>query len=121
MLRLAFLLVSGASFLGACAGAVEDSPVTALSAPAPVVATLQLRDGELTISSTSRGVRYDVADDTGRIRSQLTLEELEAFAPELGELVRSASARRQPGLDARVDRPLQQQPADIVWGGRSLR
>jgi hypothetical protein len=86
-----------------------------------VVATLQLRDGELTISSTSSGVRYDVADNTGRIRSQLTLAELEAFAPELGALVRSASVQRKPGLDARIDRPTQQQPVDIVWGGRSLR
>ncbi len=122
MLRLVFLLASGVSFLSACAGVVEDSAATAPSGSAPVVATFQLRDGELTISSTSSGVRYDVADDTGRIRSQLTLEELDAFAPELGALVRSASARRQPGLDARVDGPIrQQQPADVVWGGRSLR
>jgi hypothetical protein len=74
------------------------------------------------MSSTSGGVRYDVADATGRVHSQLTLEELEALAPELGALVRSASAQRQPGLDARVDgSSRQQRPADIVWSGRSLR
>jgi hypothetical protein len=111
MTRTSFLLAGSA--LLACAGAVEDAPIAEPNEAAPVVATLQLRDRQLTIASTPNGVRYDVVD-AGGMRSHLTLEQLEAFAPELAELVRSAAAAR--GLDARLDAS-----AGMVWAGRTPR
>ncbi len=106
------LLFAG-SVLLACAGVVEDALIAEPSDVAPVVATLELRDQRLTIASSANGVRYDVAD-AGGTRSHLTLEQLEAFAPELAELVRSASAAH--GLDARLDAS-----AGMVWAGRAPR
>jgi hypothetical protein len=91
--------------LAACAGVVEDRVVPETPEGRPVVATLHLRDRELTISSTGSGVRYDVKDGSGKlVQSQLTLDELAVIAPELAEVVRSAAVRADltPGqyLDA---------------------
>jgi len=120
MTKSVLLLAGGA--LCACAAAVEDAPVAEPDDAAPVIATLQLRDHQLTIASTTVGVRYSVTDSSGT-RSQLTLEELAAFAPELAELVRSASARA--GLrfvDARLDARLGNVGAGsepgVGWAGR---
>jgi hypothetical protein len=99
MTRSMLLLTGGA--LCACAAAVEDAPIAEASDAAPVIGTLQLRDRELMIASTAVGVRYSVSD-SGGTRAHLTLEELAAFAPELAELARAASARAGLGIDARL-------------------
>ena len=111
MTRITFLF---AGALLSCAAAVQDAPVAEPDATAPVIAILLLRDRELSIASTSVGVRYDLKDESGT-RSQLTLEELEAFAPELAELVRSARA----GLDARLDAQVGVGSAGVGWAGRA--
>jgi hypothetical protein len=120
VLGVAVLSACAAALLSACSSSIDEGP-GAEPPVTPVVATLLLRDRRLTISSTPSGVRYEVADAVST-RSQLSLEELEAFAPELGELVRTASARRQPALDARLDPlPPARAVADGVWAGRALR
>lgn len=125
MTRIMLLLSGGA--LCACAGAVDDAPVAEPDEAAPVIATLQLRDRQLTIASTSVGVRYNVTDSSGT-RAQLTLEELAVLAPELAELARSASARAGLGLDARLgfgldarldDRAGSGTEPGIGWAGRA--
>lgn len=107
MIRILSVLAGSAVL--ACAAAVEDAPVVEPEEVAPVIATLELRDRRLTVASTSSGVRYDVTD-AGGTRAHLTIEQLEAVAPELAELVRSASARS--ALDASVG---------IGWAGRAPR
>jgi hypothetical protein len=104
----------------ACAASVGESALADPPLAAPVIATLQLRDRQLTISSTSSGIRYDVAEPSG-IRSQLTLDELEAFAPELAELVRTASARLGSEPDARLDARPAMDPGVVPWAGRAGR
>jgi hypothetical protein len=116
MTRITFLLAGSA--LLACAAVVEDAPLAEPHEAGPVVATLELRDRQLTIASTGDGVRYDVTDASGT-RPHLTLEQLEAFAPELAAIVRSASARHGLGLDARLDASVGNGSASGVgWAGR---
>jgi hypothetical protein len=118
MARIALSVVC--VFFSACAAAVGESALADPPVAAPVIATLQLRDQQLTISATSSGIRYDVAEPSG-IRSQLTLDELEAFAPELAELVRTASARLGSGPDARLDTAAATDPGVVPWAGRAGR
>ena len=107
--------------LAACAGATEEGPIAeAPEEPGPVIAIFELRDRKLTISSSSgasdqrgSGVRYEVTDAVGQTYSQLTLEELEAVAPELAKLVRSGTASHS--LDARLESTA---PGATLWGGR---
>lgn len=116
MSRTLLLLAAGASC--ACAAAVvEDAPLVDADSAAPVIATLQLRDRELTVASTASGVRYGVSDSSGT-RSQLTLDELEALAPELADIVRSASARAGFGVDARLDASVVSGSEPALWAGR---
>lgn len=90
--------IASVALLAACASVVEDRVVPETPEGRPVVATLQLRDRELTISSTGSGVRYDVKDASGLlVQSQLTLDELAEIAPELAEVVRSAAVRADLG------------------------
>lgn len=75
-----------------CTSSWGDAPLETVEAEGQVVVTLQARDAEVTISSTTRGVRYSVRDERGGIQPALTLAQLHDLDPHLFELVRSATA-----------------------------
>ena len=98
-----------ATFL-ACSASLDDAPILQDATGAPVIATLRLRDGSLTITSTELGVRYGLRDAAGHWQANLTLDQLEQSNPDLHELIRSAVARSavgsavgEPYIDARLD------------------
>jgi hypothetical protein len=89
-----------------CAGALGEPELddAALhdTAGAPVIVTLQTREGPLTLTSAGGHVRYRLP---GMAASEgVTLEELAGRDPELSELLRRAMARgaggQRPFLDA---------------------
>lgn len=96
--RVAGLL--GLAGLFSCASSWGDAALTA-DAEDHVVVTLRARDGELTLTSTARGVRYSVRDVQGGIQPSLTLDELQALEPHLYELVRRATASAALGSPAK--------------------
>lgn len=77
------------------------------SSGAAVIATLHTRDSELTITSSGGSVRYSLVDAQG-VEKSMTLDELQSYDRNLYEFVKSATAtatataRRDPALDARL-------------------
>jgi hypothetical protein len=100
-----YALIAVTALLVSCAGVVNENAFLEEPGESPVIGTLQLRDRGLTITSTEEGVRYRITDglDTSAL---LTVEELEARAPELAEVIQSATAARQLRLNGRVEEQL---------------
>lgn len=75
----------------------------------PVIGVVELQNERLTIRSSGRGPRFDVADLDGRLLSRgLDSTELAVRHAELYEIYRASYARRSddaPFLDARRDLP----------------
>jgi hypothetical protein len=120
-------VVAAAGMLLSCAGTLADPPTSTedqevspqeVSAQvltprhdpsgAAVIATLRTRDRELTILSEGGSMRYALLDSAG-VSKSLTLDELQAYDPNLFEFVKTAMARASAGVlgatfvDARVE------------------
>ena len=93
-------LLSCAGALLSCAAALGDPELDEAAlhdtAGAPVIVTLQTREGSLTITSAGGHVRYRLPGVTAGSEG-MTLEELEGRDPVLSELLRRATADGAPG------------------------
>jgi len=105
-------IVSSATLLVACAGTLGEAPQVEESglydsSGAPVIATLQAKDGRVTISAAGGHVRYALIGGDG-VEKSLTPEELQVSEPDLYEIVKHATAvsggrGSASYLDARVE------------------
>lgn len=106
-----------------CAGALSkaelDEAALHDTAGAPIIVTLQTREGPLTITSAGGHVRYRLPGVPAGAEG-VTLDELAGQDPELSELLRQATAAR--GWAPFLDASMVQQPArDSRPGAAGLR
>lgn len=95
MRALASVILLANGVLLSCAGALGEPELDEAAlhdtAGAPVIVTLQTREGPLTITSAGGHVLYHVPGGTAGSQG-VTLQELAGQDPELSELLREATA-----------------------------
>jgi len=80
----------------------------------PVLATLHTKDSELTILGRGGEVRYSLLDAEGERHDDLSLEDLQAYDPNLYEVVQHAMANAGRAGTPFVDARLTPRPLDSV-------